>query len=98
MIKMKTVLSLFKGLNHSHLVQLIGSYSLPESINLLMTPVADEDLSTFLSSVPHNPENKTLVRSFFGCLASALNYLHEGGVCHKNVKPSNILISNKTVL
>jgi hypothetical protein len=41
-------------------------------------------------------ENKRLW-TVFGCLASAMSYLHEQKVKHKDIKPSNILLSSDGV-
>jgi serine/threonine protein kinase len=38
------------------------------------------------------------VRTYFGCLAAALAYLHEGPIRHKDLKPQNILVHQDNVL
>ncbi|KAF2198638.1 kinase-like protein, partial [Delitschia confertaspora ATCC 74209] len=38
------------------------------------------------------------LRTFFGCLARALEFLHEQKVRHKDIKPHNILIDRGNVL
>ena len=60
-----------------------------------MAPVADHDLYTFYQFV--TPENTALLRSFFGCLAGALDYLHEAKIRHRDIKPQNILVKGPHV-
>ena len=58
-------------------------------------PVADCDLKAFLEQQPF--EQCSLLRQFFGCLCSAVQYLHSQKCRHKDLKPGNILIKNNTV-
>jgi serine/threonine protein kinase len=61
-----------------------------------MTPIADGDLVAYLSSA--SPDKYPELRTFFGCLATALEFLHNHNVRHKDIKLSNILVSGGTVL
>lgn len=36
-------------------------------------------------------DDKNLRSTLFGCLAKGLEYIHESGVCHKDVEPESIL-------
>ena len=38
------------------------------------------------------------LRTFFGCLTRALEFLHEQHIRHKDIKPSNILVHRGNVL
>ena len=92
-------LSNLKRLSHRHLVKLIGSYTDKTYVGFLMTPVADMDLDTYLASNDIDPvDKKNCLRMFFGCLATAVEYLHKQKIRHKDIKPKNILIYNKKVL
>jgi serine/threonine protein kinase len=73
-------LEVLKRLKHRHTVELIGSYTDRSYLGLLMSPVADCDMSQFLSPHPMSADSKSLLRSFFGCLSTALAYLPPVGV------------------
>jgi serine/threonine protein kinase len=91
-------LEVLKRVRHPHIVELVGSYTDPTFLGLIMSPVADCNLSEFLPLVPASPDKMSLLRSFFGCLANAIAYLHGSEIRHKDIKPSNILIKGDNVL
>jgi hypothetical protein len=61
-----------------------------------MSPVAEMDLGTYLTRC--TVSNHLELRTFFGCLATALEFLHELRVRHNNIKPSNILVDHGNIL
>lgn len=85
-----------KRLRHAHLVTILGSYTDPEYIAYLMQPIADMNLQEYLDRMSHT-ENRVSTQFFFGCLASAMAYLHENNVRHRDLKPRNVLIKDKRV-
>ncbi|KAI9853597.1 MAG: hypothetical protein M1813_002052 [Trichoglossum hirsutum] len=87
-----------KRLSHHHLVKFIGSYTDPKFVGLLMSPVADCDLKVFLGRDPFPKDDLYLLRGFFGCLCSAVLYLHNSKCRHKDLKPGNILVYISKVL
>jgi len=60
-----------------------------------MAPVADHDLSVFYQSATIG--KTPLLRSFFGCLAGALDSLHKVKIRHRDIKPQNILVKGSHV-
>jgi len=95
-------LGTLKKLRHRHIVRLIGSYTDPRFVGIVMSPVAECDLKDYLNNCVsdsksnlHSP--KSFIRSFFGCLTSALSYLHDNRIRHKDIKPQNVLVSQYTV-
>ncbi|RYN24847.1 hypothetical protein AA0113_g6900 [Alternaria arborescens] len=86
-------LQVLKKLSHQHIVRLIGSYTDPRYVGVLMDPVADCNLKVLLNAHPLSSDTRSLVRTFYGCLASAVLYLHENKLRHKDIKPEvgNIL-------
>ena len=91
-------LNIMKRLQHRHVVRYIGSYTDRLDLGLLMSPVADCDLGAYLEKACKTPECHPTLRTFFGCLATALSYLHDRGVKHRDIKPKNVLVYNASVL
>ncbi|KAH7068910.1 kinase-like domain-containing protein [Paraphoma chrysanthemicola] len=89
-------IEILKRLKHRHVVEFVGSYTDAKYIGLIMTPIAKGDLSSYL--VHATPAEHPELRSFFGCLATALEFLHLNNVRHKDIKPRNILVSKGQVL
>jgi serine/threonine protein kinase len=77
---------------HKHIIDLIGSYTEPRYVGLLF-PVADCNLFEFLAQTELD-ERRWSLRSYFGCLTSALGFLHDNKIRHKDIKPQNILIKD----
>jgi hypothetical protein len=91
-------LKTLKALQHRHLVKLTGSYTDRNFVGLIMNPVADMNLATYLSAIVDLEDRKNCLRRFFGCLATAVDYLHSQKVRHKDIKPENILVKDRSVL
>jgi TolA-binding protein len=89
-------IEILKRLQHRHIVELVGSYTDSKYMALIMSPVAEMDLDAYLTrtTISNYPE----LRTFFGCLATALEYLHEQKIRHKDIKPGNILVDRGNIL
>jgi serine/threonine protein kinase len=52
-----------------------------------MSPVADWNLEDFLDRDYIPDEDRSFLRTFYGCLAVTLRYLHRNCIRHKDIKP-----------
>ncbi|KAK3370364.1 kinase-like domain-containing protein, partial [Podospora didyma] len=87
-----------KKLSHPHIVKLVGSYTDQDHLGLIMTPIAEMDLNEYLRSPSIDPVlRKRCLRAYFGCLATALAYLHQQDVRHNDIKPKNVLVKDSSV-
>ena len=62
-----------------------------------MSPVADCNLYAFYTRATEFPGARATLRSFFGCLCSAVNYLHSNKIRHRDIKPENILVKGQNI-
>ncbi|KAF2448405.1 kinase-like protein [Karstenula rhodostoma CBS 690.94] len=84
------------GLVHQHVVRLIETYQLKNMYAIIMEPVAEGNLATYLSELDEVPVGadagrRECLAQWFYCLANALSYLHKSRIRHRDVKPQNIL-------
>lgn len=87
-----------KRLWHPHIVKFKGSYTDSRCLGIIMLPVAEMNLDEYLkeASQADNLRRRRL-RSFSGCLATALAYLHQQNIRHNDIKPQNILVANSNI-
>ncbi|KUJ13792.1 kinase-like protein [Mollisia scopiformis] len=95
-----------KSLRHQHLVTVLLTYEEvdPQNHNygIIMDPVAQGNLKDYLEEVIDSgkymePDTRMSLRKWFGCLASALAYIHAKDIRHENIQPSNILVKDSDV-
>jgi serine/threonine protein kinase len=78
----------------------LGSYTNPGNLAIVMSPVADSNLEDFLqlAETSSEPHYALRIREWFGCLATAIQYLHINHIRHRDIKPANILVHGANVL
>ena len=95
-----------KQVDHHHIVKLSGAYSQGHCSVLLVEPAASYNLESYLRLVTikhpkkqdiHLADTTTILRQAFGCLAHAVNYLHEKNFMHGDIRASQILIEKDQV-
>lgn len=62
-----------------------------------MQPVGDYNFSQYYDQCHNATDKLSLLRGFFGCLVSAVQYLHDSKVRHRDIKPQNIIVKNDQV-
>jgi serine/threonine protein kinase len=87
-----------KGIKHEHLMSLWASYSYQDCGYLLLTPVNDSSLKSFLAVTPQSvkilakQDRRVLLLNWMHCLADAVSFLHGQGVAHRSIRPSNVML------
>ncbi|KAF2252040.1 kinase-like protein [Trematosphaeria pertusa] len=88
---------------HHHIIRVFATYVAKGEVGLLLSPVADRgDLEAFLQDYneksPPIAQERRILESSFGCLASGLTFMHSQRIRHKDIKPRNILIHQGSVI
>jgi serine/threonine protein kinase len=91
------------SLVHKHIVRLIETYQRKNTYAIIMEPVAEGNLGTYLSDlddIPKGEDNgrRERLARWFQCLTNAVAYLHSSSVHHRDIKPQNILTLRGDVL
>lgn len=89
-----------QNLRHFHIVQLVGTYLQGRNFSVLMYPVADFHLGTFMEDTADMigtmtdelDNRRRFLASSLTCLLSAIEYIHDNTTKHMDVKPQNILV------
>ncbi|CAK9193414.1 unnamed protein product, partial [Sphagnum troendelagicum] len=89
--------SLFSKLQHPNVVQFIG-YGVKESQPVIVSELMSTDLRTYLDKKKKNagegpPLPLLVAMNILLQIAEAMNYLHENGVMHRDLKANNVLIN-----
>lgn len=94
-----TELAILQRLRHPHIVELVASFTDESSFGIIMDPAADTSLRKWFEAVatPITQDQYHTLQTSFGCLTSALAYLHAKNVRHKDIKPRNILLKGSKI-
>jgi serine/threonine protein kinase len=91
-------------IRHQHIRRVVGSYTFKNTLSILLYPVAQYHLETFMDSTfnemrePVRQSDNGKFRkasslcTFFFCLAHAVDFLHQSLIMHGAIKARNVLI------
>jgi hypothetical protein len=91
---LQEVLHLYRA-QDSHIVRLVGTYVIDDELVILTYPCAEWNLEQFMSTTSTATdagERLVSIRTFFTCLAKALDFIHSLTIKHMDIKPQNILV------
>ena len=83
--------SILHALNHPNVAKLYEVFEDEKHVHLVMEYVDSGNLTQFFAN-NQNLNEQEIVKIIRQTL-SAINYLHEMGICHKDIKPENLMVS-----
>ncbi|KAI4092069.1 MAG: hypothetical protein LQ344_003724 [Seirophora lacunosa] len=97
-------LKALQSLKHPHLVSVWATYTQQDFSYMLLYPTTELSLKQFLDEQPkffkslEKQQRRETLLQWTHCVIAALAYLHENGLSHQSIRPSNVTIdSNNTI-
>ena len=80
---------------NQHIVKLYYAFRVRNEIYEIMEYASGKDLSQYLKSRPHGWISEDEARWLIGQVWRGIDYWHQEGVIHRNIKPHNLLIESE---
>lgn len=88
---LKSEIDTLKDLDHPHIVSYLGFEETPEYLHLFLEYVPGGSIASVLRK--YGKLEEVVIRFFVLQVLQGLNYLHESGVLHRDLKGDNILVN-----
>ncbi|RMZ87937.1 hypothetical protein DV736_g4835, partial [Chaetothyriales sp. CBS 134916] len=86
-------IDLLKNLDHANIVKYYGFVKTPETLNIILEYCENGSLHSISKNFGRFPEN--LVALYMSQVLAGLQYLHDQGVIHRDIKGANILTTKQ---
>ncbi|XP_047332952.1 mitogen-activated protein kinase kinase kinase NPK1-like [Impatiens glandulifera] len=87
---------LLKNLKHPNIVRYLGTGRDDESLNILLEFVPGGSISSLLGNLGPFPE--PVIRMYTKQLLLGLEYLHDNGIMHRDIKGANVLVHENGII
>ncbi|KAF1821160.1 Pkinase-domain-containing protein [Dissoconium aciculare CBS 342.82] len=97
--KLDNEMNIMRSVQHANVVRYIDYHDVANHLYIIMEYVQYGDLQQYLMGrpgepCPGQPLPENMARQMAGQVLSALHYLHEQMITHRDIKPDNILIAD----
>ena len=91
----KNEIKILKSIDHANIIKILDDYEDYAMIYYTTKYYNNGDLCKYLNKNLNC--NIHLLKSFYKQLASAVNYLHQNNIAHRDIKMENIYLENNTI-
>lgn len=92
---LKSEVNILSDLDHPNIVKYFGTFEDDYYIHILMEYLKGHDLTKIISLKKYTGFEEKDMSKIIHQLLKALSFIHSKGIIHRDIKPDNILFSNK---
>ena len=92
---LKSEVSILSNLDHPNIVKYFGTFEDDYYIHILMEYLKGHDLNKIINLKKYTGFEEKDMSKIIQQLLKALSFIHSKGIVHRDIKPDNILFSNK---
>ena len=81
-------------LHHEHILPVLGYGEVDDILYMIMPVITGGTLATLLA-LKHDPLPFAEIAGYLNQLASAIDYAHQHGILHRDIKPGNVLLDKQ---
>lgn len=85
-------IQLHSKLDHENVVRFYESVESSKTINLVMEHIQGKSLYAYLKQQKWRRVSESEAKNIFRQIVAGLNYIHSKNICHRDLKPDNILL------
>ena len=87
-------ISILKEMSHPNIIKFIEKICSNSKIYLILEYAKGITLKSYMKNQPNQKLNELKAKKIFTQLISALSYLHNNNICHRDIKLDNIIIND----
>jgi len=80
---------------HEHVLQVLGARETADTLDIILEYCGDGTISTMISK---SSMSEVVAAGWAHQMLQAIAFLHAKGICHRDVKPDNLLVTNRSIL
>jgi serine/threonine protein kinase len=84
---------LLRSISHPHIIQALDFFTYPMGVVMVLSYFAGKTLEEAVASTPRKSLPEETSRYLFNALVLAVEYLHQQGIIHRDVKAANVLVA-----
>ena len=93
---MKREITIFKTMDHPNIVKLYETFYEKNKVYILMELCTGGDLFDVFTSQDGGHFSEKRACLYIKKMISAINYMHNKGICHRDLKPENFVFENRS--